>query len=264
MRISKSNKSKVNATKDTVCASSKKKVVYDKDGIKVTETGNDYDFIATIENDTDKDYHVEGSGFDDFIVSAHDWVGLMADEEGYTVLNYFKWLDVPPLTKDQVKELWDTTALFIEWGDGSDSMCQDNGYTLDEILDAMDHGGRVYIDEDPTDVNACGDVKASTKFNVGDEVYIDKGNLPRIIGIVDSIDGDDITVRDWRNEQLTYHPNINKVHKRDLRASTDTDKALQHIKAAIDILGKSGNKDAVTKDSIANLGVVMFDLIGKK
>lgn len=42
------------------------------------------------------------------------------------------------------------------------------------------------------------------------------------------------------------------------------DQALQHIKAAIDILGKSGMKDDVTKDSIANLGVVMFDLKGKK
>lgn len=46
--------------------------------------------------------------------------------------------------------------------------------------------------------------------------------------------------------------------------NASTDRALQHIKAAIDILGKSGNKDAVTKDSIANLGVVMFDLKGKK
>lgn len=45
-------------------------------------------------------------------------------------------------------------------------------------------------------------------------------------------------------------------------ASTSTDRALQHIKAAIDILGKSGNKDAVTKDSIANLATVMFDIKG--
>ena len=47
-------------------------------------------------------------------------------------------------------------------------------------------------------------------------------------------------------------------------SSTDTDKALQHIKAAIDILGKSGNKDDVTKDSIANLAVVMMDLNSQK
>lgn len=47
-------------------------------------------------------------------------------------------------------------------------------------------------------------------------------------------------------------------------ASNSTDKALKHIKAAIDILGKSGNRDAVTKDSIANLATVMFDIKGSK
>lgn len=53
----------------------------------------------------------------------------------------------------------------------------------------------------------------------------------------------------------------------DIKASkklSANDQALQHIKAAIDILGKSGNKDDVTKDSIANLGVVMFDLKSQK
>lgn len=47
-------------------------------------------------------------------------------------------------------------------------------------------------------------------------------------------------------------------------ANTSTDKALQHIKAAIDILGKSGDKSDITKDSIANLATVMFDLKGDK
>ena len=46
--------------------------------------------------------------------------------------------------------------------------------------------------------------------------------------------------------------------------STSTDKALQHIKAAIDILGTSGDKSDLTRDSIANLSVVMFDLKSKQ
>jgi len=50
---------------------------------------------------------------------------------------------------------------------------------------------------------------------------------------------------------------------KDIKPSAQ-DQALSHIKAAIDILGKSGMKDDVTKDSIANLGVVMFDLKSKK
>jgi hypothetical protein len=59
-----------------------------------------------------------------------------------------------------------------------------------------------------------------------------------------------------------YYTNIDACGT--VNSSTSTDKALQHIKAAIDILGKSGNKDDITKDSIANLGVVMFDLKSKK
>ena len=47
-------------------------------------------------------------------------------------------------------------------------------------------------------------------------------------------------------------------------ASNSPDKALQHIAAAIDILGKSGRKDDVTKDSIANLATVMFDIKASK
>lgn len=58
-------------------------------------------------------------------------------------------------------------------------------------------------------------------------------------------------------------PNTPDADCRDIKGSTSTDKALQHIKAAIDILGKSGDKSDLTKDSIANLGVVMFDLMGK-
>lgn len=53
----------------------------------------------------------------------------------------------------------------------------------------------------------------------------------------------------------------------DVKASkklSANEQALTHIKAAIDILGKSGNKDAVTKDSIANLATVMFDIKASK
>ena len=46
----------------------------------------------------------------------------------------------------------------------------------------------------------------------------------------------------------------------DVKASTVNTDAIKYIKAAIDVLGKSGNKDSVTKDSIANLATVMFDL----
>jgi hypothetical protein len=58
---------------------------------------------------------------------------------------------------------------------------------------------------------------------------------------------------------------IEKSKKTEVKASTSKyDKAQQHIKAAIEILATCKNGDEVAKDSIANLGVVMFDLMGNK
>ena len=45
---------------------------------------------------------------------------------------------------------------------------------------------------------------------------------------------------------------------------TNYTKAQKHIKAAIDILAKCGKDDIIAKDNIANLSVVMFDLMGDK
>lgn len=48
-----------------------------------------------------------------------------------------------------------------------------------------------------------------------------------------------------------------------VNASKNYDAAQKHIKAAIDILAKCGKDDIVAKDNIANLSVVMFDLMGE-
>lgn len=142
MRISKSNKTGVKA-------STQSNVIYSKDGIVVKKTGRDYDFIATIQNNTDDIFYLNtyDPSCDDadecnVVVDPHDWIGIRADDEGYDIVEYFENL---------------------------------------------------------------GGVTASKKLST-------------------------------------------------------TDKALQHIKAAIDILGKSGDKSDVTKDSIANLATVMFDI----
>ena len=69
---------------------------------------------------------------------------------------------------------------------------------------------------------------------------------------------------DAKYEEYLKWKNNNCGSVKGCNAATSTDKALQHIKAAIDILGTSGNKDAVTKDSIANLATVMFDIKASK
>ncbi len=60
-----------------------------------------------------------------------------------------------PLTESEIRCFWDDKAMYIEWSNGSDSMCQDNDYKLMEILEAVKEGrGKVYFDgyipsEDP-------------------------------------------------------------------------------------------------------------------
>ena len=50
-----------------------------------------------------------------------------------------------PLSEAQVKDLWDTTAMYVDFGD-SDAMLQDNGYTLDQALEFLRQGYSIYVD----------------------------------------------------------------------------------------------------------------------
>lgn len=101
------------------------------------------------------------------------------------------------------------------------------------------------------------------------ESFAPESNWIRKFCDVSGISKDDADANYWHNTEIPNNPTANRKiidylkgvdACEDIKASTSTDKALKHIKAAIDILGKSGNKDAVTKDSIANLATVMFDI----
>lgn len=63
--------------------------IFENDFIKVSTTGHDYDFIAVIENKTDKKIcvHYDKPGFNDIydptLIQPNSWVGIEADDEGY-------------------------------------------------------------------------------------------------------------------------------------------------------------------------------------
>lgn len=55
--------------------------------VEVKTTGHDYDFIAHIENNTDNVLKLfiddlEGWYSEPIVILPHDWVGLLADEDG--------------------------------------------------------------------------------------------------------------------------------------------------------------------------------------
>ena len=68
-------------------------------------------------------------------------------------------------------------------------------------------------------------------------------------------------VREGCDESKLY--SCDEVTSCNSSTSTNNDKAIQHIKAAIDILASDAKTNEVARDSIANLGVVMFDLLGE-
>ena len=64
------------------------KTVFENEVIKVSRTGRDYDFIAVVENKTDKKVKIifNHDDVEDFSIGANDWVGLLADYDGYVSL----------------------------------------------------------------------------------------------------------------------------------------------------------------------------------
>ena len=64
------------------------KTIFENELIRIESTERDYDFIATVENKTDKKIRVHYKDmdlldtYDAIDVEPNDWVGLLADEEG--------------------------------------------------------------------------------------------------------------------------------------------------------------------------------------
>ena len=62
------------------------------DNFEVSITGRNYDFIAVIENNSDEKLKIVFDNDEDYYleIEPNDWLGLLADDEGYSMLNYFK------------------------------------------------------------------------------------------------------------------------------------------------------------------------------
>lgn len=92
-----------------------------------------------------------------FSLKPREWKSLKQDEFQYMLHDDFYTKDgiciqpvsfkyVAPLTKEEVRENWNKRAMYIQWHDKSTSMCQDNGYLLEDVLKFMDEGNLVFFD----------------------------------------------------------------------------------------------------------------------
>lgn len=72
------------------------KTIFENEFIRVESTGQNYNFIATIENKTDKNIRVSYKPMDFTVVydtidiEPNDWVGLLADKEGSGLVRKFE------------------------------------------------------------------------------------------------------------------------------------------------------------------------------
>lgn len=61
-------------------------VVFENSEILVKKTGRDYDFIATIENKTDKEIVINFDNEEVEPIVVNDWIGILADSNGRETL----------------------------------------------------------------------------------------------------------------------------------------------------------------------------------
>ena len=67
-------------------------VVFENDKIKITTTGRDYDFIATVSNLTNYPIVITfmDNDFEPIAVAPSDWFGILADDDGRAMLEEMK------------------------------------------------------------------------------------------------------------------------------------------------------------------------------
>ena len=72
------------------------KTIFENEFIRVESTGQNYDFIATIENKTDKNIRIHYKPMDFIVIydtidiEPNDRIGLLADKEGRGLVRIFE------------------------------------------------------------------------------------------------------------------------------------------------------------------------------
>lgn len=67
-------------------------IIFEDKDICIKTTNKNYDFIATIQNKSNRDLYIDFTNEkmeyndDTIIVQAQDWIGILADEKGYEFL----------------------------------------------------------------------------------------------------------------------------------------------------------------------------------
>ena len=130
------------------------KTIFENEFIRVKSTGRDYDFVATVENKTDKNIRIRYNPmdfdviYDTIDIEPNDWVGLLADKEGYDLVRKFELgqVDVEILEKEREDKMKNTKTTYasnkavarqeaIDW---QNDFCNHN-YSYGELAEFGEH-----------------------------------------------------------------------------------------------------------------------------
>lgn len=110
--------------------------IFENDFIKVSTTGHHYDFIAVIENKTDKKICVyyDKPGFNDIydptLIQPNNWVGIEANDEGYDWIEAIKRNQIYVVTNDDEIGYYPTGCSMTQWNDD----CEEIKTEVERIL----------------------------------------------------------------------------------------------------------------------------------
>lgn len=97
--------------------------IFENDLIKVSMTGHDYDFIAVIDNKTDGQIcvHYDEPGYNDnyepILIAPNDWIGLLANDEGYDWVKAIKNNQIYVTTDDDEIDCYPTGCSMTLWNE---------------------------------------------------------------------------------------------------------------------------------------------------
>lgn len=97
--------------------------IFENDLIKVSTTGHDYDFVAVVENKTDKQIcvHYDEPGYNDnydpILIAPNDWIGLLANDEGYDWVKAIKNNQIYVTTDDDEIDCYPTGCSMTLWNE---------------------------------------------------------------------------------------------------------------------------------------------------
>jgi hypothetical protein len=93
-------------------------------------------FSRTDEEINEDILHDGAEAFEPWSCTGSDWRAYVKQELGTRVNSV-----------EELEGLWGRAPLYAEWPDCTDSLLQENGYTLEEAIGYMEDGIRIYCDE---------------------------------------------------------------------------------------------------------------------